>query len=76
MGYNWNGMRNSQDISLRGNRGMGMLYSSYLLSHWKVEAATADLDHEAQLGMELTHSREYGFRLLRSTISVWTDSLV
>lgn len=68
-------MRNSQDISLRGTRGMGALYSSYLLSHWKVEAATADLDHEVNLGMELTHSREanrkeYGFLLLWSTISV------
>lgn len=51
-------MRNFQEVSLTGVRAMGMLFSSHPLSYWKVEASAADLDHEVNLGMEVTHTRE------------------
>ena len=50
---------------------MGMLFSSHPLSYWKVEASAADLDHEVNLGMEVTHTREANRKEYESLI-LWS----
>ena len=59
---------------------MGMFFSSHPLSYRNVEASTADLDHEVNLRMEVTHSREasrkeYGSLMMGVPYQPWTDSL-